>query len=126
MAYHNRRDVHHAAAVDVMRAVIAGSWGPALLLEYVFVEVVTVILARRGLDAASKVATVLLQSREVEFVPCSEMFLPVLETFQSQRHGRLSFTDSAIVAVARRRDARWVATFDADFRTVEGLDVVPA
>jgi predicted nucleic acid-binding protein len=48
------------------------------------------------------------------------------ETFRAQRHGRLSFTDAAVVTVARRRDARFVATFDRDFRKVEGLAVVPA
>jgi predicted nucleic acid-binding protein len=38
----------------------------------------------------------------------------------------MSFTDAAIVTVARRRGARFVATFDRDFRKVEGLAVVPA
>jgi predicted nucleic acid-binding protein len=126
VAYHNRRDVHHGAAASTMEGVVAGQWGPALLLEYVFLEVVTVILARRGPDAAVRSATVLLQARDVEFVPSSDVFLDVVETFRRQRHGRLSFTDAAIVTVARHRDARFVATFDRDFRQVEGLAVVPA
>lgn len=50
----------------------------------------------------------------------------VLETFRGQRHGRLSFADAAIVTVARRREARFVATFDRDFRQVDGLAAVPA
>jgi predicted nucleic acid-binding protein len=49
----------------------------------------------------------------------------VLETFQAQRDGRLSFTDAAIVTVARRHDATRIATFDADFRAVDGLEIVP-
>lgn len=126
VAYHNRRDVHHGAAAATMERLVAGEWGPALLLEYVFLEVVTVLLARRGLEVAARVATILLQAREVEFVPSSDMFLDVLETFRAQPDGRLSFTDAAIVAVARRRDARFVATFDRDFRRVEGVAVVPA
>jgi predicted nucleic acid-binding protein len=105
---------------------VADEWGPALLLEYVFLEVVTVLLARRGLDVAVHVATVLLGARDVEFVPSSDMFLDVMETFRAQRHSRLSFTDAAIVTTARQRDARFVATFDRDFRQVEGLAVVPA
>ncbi|MGH7277609.1 MAG: type II toxin-antitoxin system VapC family toxin [Candidatus Rokuibacteriota bacterium] len=126
VAYHNRRDVHHDAAAATMESLAAGQWGPALLLEYVFLEVVTVLLARRGLDVAVRVARVLLQARDVEFVPSSDLFLDVLETFGAQRHGRLSFTDAAIVTVARHRDARFIATFDRDFRQVEGLAVVPA
>jgi len=126
VAYHNRRDVHHGAAAATMERLLVGEWGPALLLEYVFLEIVTVLLARRGLDVAVRVGTTLLQARDVEFVPSSDMFLDVMETFRAQRHGRLSFTDAAIVAVARRRDARFVATFDRDFRRVEGVAVVPA
>jgi predicted nucleic acid-binding protein len=70
VAYHNRRDVHHDAASAVMRQIVGGEWGRALLLEYVFVEVVTVLLARRGLSSASEAATTLLEADEVEFVPC--------------------------------------------------------
>jgi predicted nucleic acid-binding protein len=126
VAYHNRRDVHHDAAAATMERLVAGEWGTALLLEYVFLEVVTVLVARRGRDVAVRVATVLLEAREVELVPSSDMFLDVVETFRAQSHGRLSFTDAAIVTVARRRDARFVATFDRDFRQVEALAVVPA
>jgi len=126
VAYHNRRDVHHGAAAAAMDRLVAGEWGPALLLEYVFLEVVTVLLARRGLDVAVRVARVLLQARDVEFVPSSDMFLDVMEAFRTQRDGRLSFTDAAVVTVARHRDARFVATFDRDFRRLEGLAVVPA
>jgi predicted nucleic acid-binding protein len=60
VAYHNRRDVHHGAAAATMERLVAAEWGPALLLEYVFLEVVTVLLARRGLDVAVRVATILL------------------------------------------------------------------
>jgi predicted nucleic acid-binding protein len=125
VAYHNRRDVHHGAAVVIMERLVAGEWGPTLLPEYVFLEVVTVLVARRGLHVAVEVATTLLHAREVEFVPSSDMFLDVMETFRAQRDGRLSFTDAAIVTVARNRDARFVATFDRDFRQVKGLAVVP-
>lgn len=125
VAYHNRRDLHHAAAGDAMGRVIAGEWGGALLLEYVLVEVITVLLARRGLEVADRVAVTLLEARDIEFVPCSDLFVEALHTFRGQRHGTLSFTDATIVTVARRRDARFVATFDADFEAIEGISVVP-
>jgi predicted nucleic acid-binding protein len=38
----------------------------------------------------------------------------------------LSFTDAAIVAVCRLRGAELVATFDADFRKIAGVRVVPS
>ena len=126
IAYHNHRDVHHAEAARAMERVAAGEWGPALLLEYVFLEVVTVLLARRGLDVASRVASLLLQAREIEFVPCSDIFLAGLETFRGQESGRLSFTDAAIITVARNRAAGLVATFDRDFRGVSGVSAIPS
>ena len=79
IAYHNTRDVHHAAAKPIMEEVGSGKWGNATLLEYVFLEVVTVLLARRGLEVASNVASILLQARELEFVPCSDLFLDAFE-----------------------------------------------
>jgi predicted nucleic acid-binding protein len=125
IAYHNARDIHHAAAAGAMTSLLQGQWGQALLLEYVFLEVVTVLMARRGLAVASEVGTRLLQAREVEFVPCSELFVEALETFREQAAARLSFTDAAIVTVARRQTPGLVATFDADFRDLEGISVIP-
>jgi predicted nucleic acid-binding protein len=125
VASHNARDVHHMAAMRVMDELLTGKWGRALLLEYVFLEVVTVLLARRGLPTASTVASVLLQAREIDFVPCSDLFLDTLETFRNQAGTKLSFTDAAIVTVARRQDAGVIATFDRDFDKIKGISVIP-
>jgi len=126
VAWHNQRDVHHGAARLAMARFLAGEWGRGLLLEYVFLEVVTVLLARRGLDLARSVARLLLEAEELEFVPCSDFFLDSLETFRSQVGTALSFADSAIVTVARARAQGLVATFDHGFRGVRGITLVPA
>ena len=125
IAYHNIGDVHHAAAARAMVHLAGGKWGEALLLEYVFLEVVTVLRIRRGKTVAAEVAEQLLQSREVEFVPCSELFLDALATFRRE-DAPLSFADAAIVTVARRDKRGYVATFDKDFRNVAGVTVIPA
>jgi len=125
VAYHNTRDVHHAAAARVMVHIVAGRWGRACLLEYVFLEVVTVLLARRGLAVATEVATRLLQAREVDFMPCSDLFLDALQAFRNQPREHLSFTDAAIVCVALRAPSTVVATFDRDFRDIAGVSVAP-
>lgn len=125
VAYYNTRDAHHEAAARVMSDLTAGKWGKALLLEYVFLEVATVLMARRGREVANRVTAVLLQADEVELVPCSEIFLEAFDTFRAQPGRALSFTDAAIVTVARRRKTPTIATFDHDFRDVEGIAVVP-
>ncbi len=126
IAFHNDRDIHHGAARAAMGRFLAGQWGRGLLLEYVFLEVATVLLARRGLAVASAVGQLLLNAEELEFVPCSDIFLEALEAFRTQAGTTLSFADSAIVIVARARTEGLVATFDADFRAVPGVTVVPA
>ncbi len=124
VAYHNTRDVHHAAAARAMVQLLGGAWGQVLLLEYVFLEVVTVLLLRRGPETAFAIADTLLGAREVRFVPCSDLFLDALSRFRDQKHGRLSFVDAAIAVVARR-DTGYVLTFDTGFNAVEGLRVIP-
>lgn len=125
IAFHNARDVHHAAACGAMDRLLHGEWGRALLPEYVFLEVVTVVAARRGLGAATRVGALLLSAQEVDFVPCSESFLDAWEIFRTQESAKLSFADAAIVAIARRTRTELVATFDSDFRHRKGLRVVP-
>jgi predicted nucleic acid-binding protein len=125
IAYHNTRDTHHAAAARAMVHLVAGEWGNAVLLEYVFLEVVTVLRVRRGPEAAADVAERLLDAREVEFIACSEFFPDTLSTFRRER-ASLSFTDAAIVTLARRESKGYVATFDMDFRGLNGITVVPA
>lgn len=126
VAYYNRRDVHHVAAAETMEEIAAETWGRALLLEYVFAETTTVLLARRGLRAASAVGNALLEAREVDFIPCSELFDETYATFRNQRRRALSFVDAAIVTAARSLGADHVATFDADFRSLTGIRVVPS
>jgi predicted nucleic acid-binding protein len=123
--FHNKNDVHQTAASKVMEGFFRGEYGRALLLEYVFLEVITVLLARRGLTVATAVARILLEAREVEFVPCSEFFQETLETFRTQQETALGFIDAAIVTIARRQKEGKIASFDKDFRMVEGVSVIP-
>ncbi len=125
IAYYNARDAHHAAAARAMVQLLGGAWGTALLLEYVFLEVVTVLLARRNLETAAGVGRTLFDAREVAFVPCSELFFDTWTLFQHQAGRGLSLTDAAIVVAARREPPGRVLTFDADFREVDGVTVLP-
>lgn len=103
----------------------AGQWGQALLPEYVFLEVETVLRARRGLKVATLIGNTLLGAKDITFVPCSDIFMDAFEIFTAQTERDLSFTDAAIVAIARREKARFVATFDEDLRGLKGLTAIP-
>lgn len=125
VAYHNELDVHHARALEVMERVTSREWETTLLPEYVFLELMTVLARRRDLVTAVSAGEWLLGVEELEFVPCSEMFLDVFDVFRGLQVMDPSFTDAAIVAIARRRGINCVATFDRDFLQVKGLEVVP-
>lgn len=101
-----------------MREFLDGRWGKGLLLEYVYLEVVTVLLVRADLPTAASVAGILLESEELEFVPCSDFFADTVKSFTTQRKTKLSFTDSAIATVAAKRADGLVLTFDEEFRKV--------
>lgn len=122
VAFYNPRDVHHERARGAMEHLASGLWGLALLPEYVFLEVVTVLAARSSHEMAVQAGVVLLGNREIEFVPCSQVFTATFDTFR--RQDALSFADAAIVAIAERRGAS-VLTFDTDFEPIEGLKVLP-
>jgi predicted nucleic acid-binding protein len=124
IAFHNERDFYHARALGIMDRAMAGEWGPMLLPEYVFLEVVTVVRLRRNLATAVRVGEALLKSRELEFLPCSEVFLRAFETFRGEPRRKLSFVDAAVAAIARIHPPGAVATFDSGFKGLEGVVLV--
>jgi predicted nucleic acid-binding protein len=124
VAYHNSRDVHHAAAAEIMRRLMEGEWDRGLLLEYVFLEVVTVIALRLDPSTAEAVGETLLEARELEFLPCPPSFPEVWRVFRNQGQRGLSFVDAAIIAHALSDPDLAVATFDRGFEGLDGVSVV--
>ena len=123
VGFHNERDAHHDSASALMDQFLTGKWGAGLLLEYVFLEVMTVLLVRRDLAAAARVGRILLEAQELEFVPCSDLFTESLKVFLRQTGTRLSFADAAIAHVAQQRAEGRVLSFDAEFRKIPGIQV---
>jgi len=124
IGFYNQRDAHHQESHRLMDEFLAGKWGKGLLLEYVFLEVMTVLLARRDLAAAAQVGLILLEAKELEFVPCSDFFSETRDAFTAQSHTKLSFTDAAISYVAQKRADGLVLSFDEEFRKVPGVRMV--
>ena len=75
---------------------------------------------------AAAAGRALLQSREVDFVPCSGPFLETFETFAAPGAAGLSFADGAVVTIARRNTPAYVATFDRVIATAAGVEAVPS
>ena len=126
IGFYNDRDSHHSVALPLMDRFLAGEWGKGLLLEYVFLEVTTVLLSRRDHAVATRVGRILLDGDDLEFVPCSDLFLEAMQGFSNQMGTRLSFADAAIARVARSRADGQVLTFDEEFRKIPGLRINPS
>ncbi len=123
IGFYNERDAHHRPASALMERFLNGEWGRGLLLEYVFLEVATVLIVRRDLAVAARVGRLLLEAEELELVPCSDLFAETFDTFVGQGSTRLSFADAAIKHVARERAAGLVLTFDDELRKAPGIRV---
>jgi len=126
IGFHNERDARHQAAITLMDRFLAGEWGKGLLLEYIFLEIVTVLLVRRNHAVATRVGRILLDAAELEFVPCSDVFLETFQNFSSQAGTTLSFADAAILGVARSRADGLILSFDEEFRKISGLRINPS
>jgi predicted nucleic acid-binding protein len=126
IGFYNERDALHSSAVILMERFLNGEWGRGLLLEYVFLEVATVLLIRRDLRVAARVGGLLLDADELDFVPCSGLFSDALQMFTEQANTRLSFADSSVAHVARERARGLVLTFDEEFRKLPGIRVPTA
>jgi predicted nucleic acid-binding protein len=124
IAFHNSRDVHHEAAKRGMQELLSGAWGAGLLLEYVFLETVTLVARQLGQEAAARVGSVMLDAAELEFLPCSMVFADAWRVFSSAEGEGLSFTDAAIAYVAREHAGGRVATFDNGIRRLAGITAV--
>jgi hypothetical protein len=59
-----------------MGRFLLGEWSRGLLLEYVFLEVVTVLLVRRDLAVAAKIGRLLLDAGELEEERAGSLMLP--------------------------------------------------
>lgn len=125
VAFVNTRDVHHTAAVEAMSMIASGRLGRPLVPEYVVGETLTVIVCRAGLPAAVRIGRRMLESKDLTVVPCTSYMDGAFEIFRAQRGRRLSFTDAAIVAIARSEEIPHVATFDRALGKVKGIQAVP-
>jgi len=85
--------------------------------------VATVLLVRRELGVAARLSQILLGAKELEFVPCSDLFSETLKIFLGQTGTRLSFADAEISYVAQRRAEGLILSFDDEFRKIPGIRV---
>lgn len=124
IAYKNADDINHKKALDIFQRLNAGDYGIAVISEFVFLEVTTVLALRKSMEAAKEVGNVLLDAREIEIMKASEVFERSWEIFTNQENTGLSFVDASNLACMEMRKIKKIATFDKDFVGIRSIEVV--
>jgi predicted nucleic acid-binding protein len=124
VAFKIQNDVHHEKANLLMKEIASEKFGKPFLTDYIFDETVTGIFVRsKKLELAVQYGRELLDSIEMFSVEM-EAFRDAWKMFSEQGKSRLSFTDATTISVMRLYDVKWVATFDRDFKHVEGIRTI--
>jgi len=122
VAYYNEKDVHHNKAVEIM-AIIINSYKNLIIYDYIFDEVINVLLRKIDLHSTIEIGNVLINSVEILNIG-DNLFDESWEIFKNQKNTKLSFTDCSILAVMKKDHIKYIATFDKDFSNFEGIEVV--
>lgn len=124
IAYKNADDTNHIKAVEIFQKLSKGEFGKGVISEFIFSEVTTVLLLRKGLKVAENVGNILLDAKEIEIIKASDLFERTWEVFNSQKNTVFSFVDASNLACMEQMKISKIATFDKDFLKIKIVDVV--
>ncbi len=117
-------DSNHNKAVHIRDEIVKGAFGAAAITDYIFDETVTVTFGRtKNLGKAVLIGDSLKSASEVLKVDEADIE-HAWKLFKNQKSTKLSFTDCTTLAVMKRNSIENIATFDDDFKKIEGTRVV--
>jgi predicted nucleic acid-binding protein len=109
-------DTNHAKARGLMHEIVEMAYGPAVISDYIFDEVVTVTFARtKSISKARLVGDAMLKSFRMLRVG-EDVFQPAWSRFKAQKGTKFSFTDVTTAELMHQNSIRTIATFDREFK----------
>ncbi|MEM2913691.1 MAG: PIN domain-containing protein [Candidatus Bathyarchaeia archaeon] len=115
VAYSNEADENHAKALQIVEDLERGKYGTLVITDYIFDEVVTVMLVKtKNLEKVLELGETLLNSTLL-FRINEDLFNQAWRLFKEQGKPKFSFTDCTSIAVCRANGISNIATFDEDF-----------
>ena len=124
IAYSNEVDENHAKAKKIIDDIVREKYGSPIITDYVFDEVVTVMLLRtKSLVHATKLGESLLGAAQLIRIDAN-LFDTAWTIFKQQRKSKFSFTDCTTIAVCKANRILNVATFDEDFSKLDILNAI--
>ena len=121
-AYANKSDVHHGKAVELMRKIISQNEERVIITDHIFDELISVTKRKSDKSTAVETGRALLRS-EIHLVYTDELIFGEAWNLFEQKN-TFSFTDCTIIAFMRIFGITKIASFDSEFKTIAGLDVL--
>lgn len=122
LAYYNKDDVHHEAAVKVAEQIVSGLYGKFFTTDYILNEVVGVTLRKFGKKRAVILGQHILTSIFVVYI--GEPVLKNAWSSFSQTSLRFGLVDCSSLAVMNELGTLLIATFDKEFEKVRGIKII--
>ena len=124
VAFYNEKDEHHVKANSIMKNVVTKKYGEVFISDYVFYEFVTIMLVRtKNHSKTITTANDLLNFIYMLFMD-KDLFEKAWDIFKNQKNTSFSFTDCTTLAIIRKEEMKYIATFDEDFNNVKGMIIV--
>ncbi len=124
VAYSNEADENHAKALQLAKDIDGGKYGAVAITDYIFDEVVTVMLIKtKDLGRVAELGEALLNAALL-FRIGEDIFDLAWKTFKEQQAQRLSFTDCTSIVACRTNGISNVATFDRGLQRLREFNVL--
>ena len=125
VSYWVEMDINHEKAKKLYNKKIKnGFFGEPAATDYIFDETITVVFYRTKSLTNAVIAGDNLE-HSVHMIDIDDLiFNDSWNLFKSQKDTKFSFTDCTIISAMKLYGVKYVATFDKDFRKVDGIKVV--
>ncbi|MEM2990846.1 MAG: PIN domain-containing protein [Halobacteria archaeon] len=124
VAYSNESDENHARALQIVRDLERDKYGTLVITDYIFNEVVTVMLVKtKNLEKVLELGETLLNST-VLFRVNEDLFNEAWRLFKEQSKPKFSFTDCTSIAACKANGISNIATFDEDFLNLGEYNII--
>lgn len=105
-----------------MNKIVHNGYGKPFTTNFIFDEIISVTMRKENKEKAKLLGKRILES-EIHMINLNrQVFKDAWELFQDT--SQLNFTDCTSIALARLGDVKYIATFDKEFKKVEGIEVI--
>ncbi|HIH39750.1 TPA: type II toxin-antitoxin system VapC family toxin [Candidatus Woesearchaeota archaeon] len=122
LAHDNINDVHHEKALLLWKRIESGEFEQYFTSDYVINEVVGVTLRKFGKDRAIAIGKQILNAMNILNID-EHMLIEAWGIFTETKLA-LNLVDCTNIIAARIADAKFIATFDKEFKKSEGISII--